>query len=394
MRKNFLETARIIFKELTHIKSDRDIFLIILIAPLFYALFYGSIYIYKSENEIPIVIVDEDKTFESRKFIRYMGASPFLEVCKMPDQSVIKKMLITEEKQAAIIVPEGYGKALKTGKQSTVKLLLNTQRFLHSNDVNKTVHSIIIKTNSDFNAENFKKKGFAKIQAESITNPIKENIQFLFNPAESYGDFLFPAILILLLHQTLLIGIAETTINEINRGEKGLFSRKEISPTQILIRKYSVYLTIYLIYFLLFASTGFELYGMKFKGNYFTAILLLIPGYLAVIAAGTLIGTIVKNKMKVLQVVAFSTYPLFFLSGYSWPSSSMPVLISTLAELLPFTHMLKGIARIGLMGADILQTRYELTMLLIITISLITVLYFRLKNIQNNNIHNKIDPED
>lgn len=55
-----------------------------------------------------------------------------------------------------------------------------------------------------------------------------------------------------------------------------------------------------------------------------------------------LIASFFRNKLSVLQVIAFTSYPFFFLTGFAWPELSFPPLMVWLGDLLPIKPFLFG----------------------------------------------------
>ena len=48
----------------------------------------------------------------------------------------------------------------------------------------------------------------------AVAEPISTEVRSLFNPGGYYGDFLLPGLLLLILQQTMLIGLAESIARE------------------------------------------------------------------------------------------------------------------------------------------------------------------------------------
>ena len=92
-------------------------------------------------------------------------------------------------------------------RSTEIKLFLNTQRFLHSNDLNKAVNQIALARGEEIRTKIFVSKGFSNAQAKEMSTPLKDEVIFLFNPSEAYGDFLIPAILNSYTSANIIYGI-------------------------------------------------------------------------------------------------------------------------------------------------------------------------------------------
>jgi ABC-2 type transport system permease protein len=103
-----------------------------------------------------------------------------------------------------------------------------------------------------------------------------------------------------------------------------------------------------------------------------------------------LLGSFVKSQALYMGILAFSTYPFFMTSGYSWPVVAMPLPVQWLAQIIPTTHFLHAGTRIVVMGGswgDIATDIYKLLILLGI-LSLLTA--WRLKTIKNRTLKTDI----
>ncbi|MGE5496899.1 MAG: hypothetical protein ACM3Q2_02450, partial [Syntrophothermus sp.] len=70
MTRRFKGMVAVLLREAEMIFRDKDLITIILLSPLFYAFFYASVYIYKAEQSVPVVVVDMDKSQMSQTLIR------------------------------------------------------------------------------------------------------------------------------------------------------------------------------------------------------------------------------------------------------------------------------------------------------------------------------------
>ncbi len=208
-------------REILVITHDVNIISVILIAPLFYAFFYSTVYINKVENKLPVAILDYDNSITSQKLITDLNAHQMINIVEKPlDYETGKKLLEKNDVQCLIIITKGFESDIKQMKGTKVKVYLNTTRFLVSNDINKAVTEVILEKAIEYRKEFFKNQGYSIEQSEQLVDPVRLDMRPLYNTTESYGDFILPGLLALIIHQTLLIGLAESVAKE--REEKTL----------------------------------------------------------------------------------------------------------------------------------------------------------------------------
>ncbi len=368
MRKWWAAFRKVFQRELGIIVRDRDILTIILLSPLFYAFFYGSVYLHKIESAIPIAVVDNDRSALSRAFTRSLDAHQMLLVQgSYPEMAAAKNALENWQVQAIVYLPNNFQDDIKNRKGSGLNVFLNGSKFMIANDVNKAVNEVAATFDAGVKWRYLKAEGLHPNQARKLVEPLQGEIRPLFNVTESYGDFLLPGLLALILQQTLLIGLAESMARETEAGEIGSwFSVAGDSAGTAIFGKAGFYLLLYSAYALLFFTLHFQLFKLPFSGSISTAVGLTLL-FLAVLSlAAIFVGSFFNSKLDALLILVFTSYPLFLLSGYSWPLDAMPRLLHGIALLLPGTPYFLAIDRIAMMGAGWRQVAPEVIHLIVL----------------------------
>lgn len=215
-----------------------------------------------------------------------------------------------------------------------------------------------------------------------IVEPVQPEIRPLFNVVESYGDFLLPGMMILILHQTLLIGLAESFAREREEGNIiPLFKQSNRSTAALIIGKGMFYFLLFGAYAFFYFTVVFNVFTIALKGSIPTLILITMLFLTAVIYFAIYLSSFFKRKIVALQFLTFTSYPVFLISGYSWPMESLPFVLKILANLLPSTPYFAAFTRVTQMGAgfgDIIPEVIHMAALLLLYF---TALHFRMKNL-------------
>lgn len=332
--------------------SDHSILLTVIIAPLLYAFFLGSIYLNKDIDNINFAVVDYDKTRTSRKICRLISSNPKINLIGNLDSYAVGVELIKNlEIEGFIVIGNGFEKELYRGNSETVKLYLNTTKFLPSNDINMVINQVILSVGSDIRLNYFESSEIPVIEAKQLTNQLVSQIYPIYNATNSYGDFLLPGLFFLILQQTLLIGLGESVSRD---GEKGtLISILNSTGIMGYIGGKSLYyIVLYMSYLLLFTVVVFPFFDIPNKVDVMPIVVVYLAFILSIISLTMLIGTFVRSQARMMEILAFTSYPFFLLSGYSWPVSSMPVPLQWLSSLLPTTPMMEAMSRLYIMGGN------------------------------------------
>jgi ABC-2 type transport system permease protein len=77
--------------------------------------------------------------------------------------------------------------------------------------------------------------------------------------------------------------------------------------------------------------------------------------------------------------MAFSTYPIFLITGYSWPFESLPLALQWLSNLLPTTPFIVLYTAIVQSGASLWDNPSVLLHLILLFAFYSTICFIRLK---------------
>ena len=367
-------------REIRIVTKDINIMSVILLAPLFYSFFYGSVYINKVERDVPVVVVDMDRTNTTQKLIRMLDAHQMISVTEtVPDYSTGIAEINNSDSQCMIFIPKGFEAELKSGKGGFIKIYLNTSRFLVSNDLNLAINEVLGYFNAGIKLKYFQTQGYTIEESKQLIEPVNTDLRPLFNYTESYGEFLIPGILVLVLQQTLLIGLSESMAKERENNTLGeLYEKSNYSTLAMVNGKGLFYFILFSAYALLFYTINFALFKINFKGSIPAVIVMTFLLLFAVIYIAIFVSSFFKRKIVALQFLSFLSFPVFLMSGYSWPMHSMPLPLQWIANLIPSTPYLGAFIRITQMGAGFGDVLPEIFHLMIIASAAFALVYIRL----------------
>ncbi len=379
----------LISHELRLVVSDHSILLTVIIAPLLYAFFLGSIYLNKDIDQIEFAVVDYDNTPTSRKLTRLMSASQKIDMIgylENYDDGVEKLMNL--EIQGFLVFTDGFEKELMRLEGTTLNLYLNTTQFLPSNDLNMAVNEVMLTVGSGIRLEYYEIQGIESHKAMQLINPVIAEVKPIYNVTNSYGGFLLPGLFFLILQQTLLIGLGESVGRD---NEKGILKRSLQSSNHgilnYIVGKTSYYAFLYLAYLLIFIAVVFPFFNLPIEGS-ITSILVVSMVFLVTIMLLTMIvGTFIVSQIRVMEILAFTSYPFFLLSGYSWPISSMPEPLQWLAALIPTTPIMEAMTRLFVMGGGWHDINHQIQHLLVLMFIYLVVFVWRLNFIKRKSAY-------
>ena len=386
MKQAFNKIKSLVLRELGIIAGDHSILLTVLVAPLLYALFLGSIYTYKEANQITLGIVDMDKTPTTRMLIRLIESSPQVNLIGELDsyEKAIDK-IYKMEVQAFLYFPANFEKELYKLNQADVKLFINTTRFLPSNELNKAIQKILITAGAGVRLKYYEAQGLTPKYAMRVVMPLQADIHPVYNPTNNYGDFLLPGLFLLILQQTLLLGFGESVARE---NEKKTYSELTKLAGNNLFNlfagKAGFYFILYIAYVIFFLSVIFPAFDLPVRGSLSALSVLSLLFLLSVLFYSFFIASFFNNQIRIMEVIAFTTYPIFLVSGYSWPITAMPVVLQWVSYTIPTTPFFASFIKINMMGAGWEHITPYLINLIILTVMSGFALYLRLRYLRDN----------
>ncbi|MEA2104235.1 MAG: ABC transporter permease [Candidatus Cloacimonadota bacterium] len=372
--KNILNVFK---RELGIVVSDKSILLTILIAPLLYAFFLGSIYIYKDADQINFAVVDMDNTQTTRELYRLMDANQKINLIgKLDSYSAGIDKMNRMKIQGFLYFPKGFEVKLKLLQGAGVNLYLNTTRFLPSNDLNNAVQTIMLTAGAGIRLRYFESKGIDPKQALELVEPIMADVHPIYNTTNSYGNFLLPGLFLLILQQTLLIGFGESISKENEKdGFKKLFQTAKFKISDLIIGKIGFYFFLYCAYFVFFFVIIFNFFEIPLLGSIVATIFLSLLFLFSVLFYTIFFASFFTSPKRYMEIMAFTSYPLFLICGYSWPISAMPLPLKWLAQTVPTTPFFNAFVKVSEMGANFQQVSgYILHLLILILFSYIAVI--------------------
>lgn len=363
MKKGLNDIYRIMTDELSHIFRDRGVMLIFIVAGILYPLLYNGIYYNEAVYEIPVAVVDHSNSSQSREFLRKLDATQEVRIsdrCLNIEEA--KRLFTDREVHGVVYIPSDYHLKLEQMEQATISIYNDMSSFLYYKGLMMATNFTMLDELRNIQINRYSMAGITGEQAEQLVEAIPGNDIALYNPGSGFASFLLPAMLILIIHQTLFFGIGMMAGTAKEEGRmhsqipkhlygKGIF--------RVIFGKALAYFLLYIpitIYILGFIPKFFNLPHI---GDFGTLCMFMIPFLLSAIFFSMAVSVFIKNRETGLITFLFFTVILLFLSGFSWPRQNMPDIWRWISYIFPSTHGVQGYIKINSMGASLPQVRFE-----------------------------------
>lgn len=355
IRQGFSELFHICVEELKVAFRDQGVLIFLILVPLAYPLIYAFIYTNEVVRDVPAAVVDADKSSLSRKFVRFVDASADVHIQSYCADMEEAKTLLKENKVYGVIyLPESFSSDIAAGRQTTVSIYCDMSGMLYYKAI------LLASTNAslDMNKQiQIKRLGNTTDRQDEIsTSPIEYEDISLFNPQDGFASFLIPAVLILIIQQTLLLGIGLSagTARENSRFRNLIPPGRYYQGTlRVVLGKSAAYFLIYSIISAYVLCCVPKLFRLVQIANPSTLLAFAIPYVLACIFFAMVCSVFIRHRETCMMVYVFTSIPLLFISGISWPGAAIPDFWKVVSWLFPSTFGINGYVRINTMGATL-----------------------------------------
>lgn len=348
------------YNELMDVLHDPGILIFILFVPLAYPLLYSWVYTGEVVREVPAVVIDECASQRSRAFISRVDASPDVRiVARLRTMDEARQWLVSHEAYGIYHIPRDFDLLLWRHEQAVVALYCDMSSMLYYKALLLSATDVSLEMNQDIKIE---RVGATTSRVEEITRqPVRYEHVRLYNPSGGFASFLFPPVLMLILQQTLLLGIGMQMGRTRERWQGFIipFDRRYKHPVQIVAGKTLVYLGIYLVMGIYAFTCVTRWFQLPMLGQYGTFLAFLVPYLLSCIFLAMTLSALIYRREDCILIFVFLSVPLLFLSGLSWPASAMPRFWTWVSWLFPSTFGMNGYVRIATMGCSLSDIRTE-----------------------------------
>ena len=360
--------------EWLHVLRDRRSLLIGLILPSLILLLTSNSFI-NTLKPLEMAVVDQDGTTVSRGLLGSVEGTNYFKLQSVPSRKKALSLLEQGRVRGTLLIPQNFSAALQEGKTSQIEILLNVPDPLSAGLSKGYLNSVI----EEYPLRFWETKGHLAEQKKAI-----EQFSFstLFNPDLDNYNFVIPALIGCILMSILPFLSAVSIVREKETGNFDRILASPASPLEFLSGKTAVYLTIGLFQFVLLCGIGVFGFGIPFRGDLFS--LMLLGGVFCVwtVLFGIMISTFTRHQMTALiSCVALTLLPAFIFSGLFFAPDSIPMPVRLVTYLVPsqyFTIIARGIF---LKGTSLLDWWPAFVTLCLITIVTLSITYLRFRRI-------------
>lgn len=340
----------LLLKEFLELRRDKSARLRLLVPPVLQMLLFGYAATFEVFN-VATVILDQDQTQESRALVAdFVHSSRVKLVTVATERRQVQDAVESSTAQLGIVVPQGFSQLLRKGQSAPLQVLVdgtNSNTALIALGYVGQISGVFGQAYA---------QDLAQRTGRALGRPlVNVNLQerYWYNPNLNSRWFFIPGLIGTLALITIVNLTAFAIVREREVGTLEQIMVTPIQPIEFIIGKTLPFFLIGLLEVSIVAAVGMLWFQVPFKGNPLVLLLGTSLFLLCVLAIGLLISTVCKTQQQAFASNFFVLNPMFILSGFSFPISSMPVALQWLTYLNPLRYFLVIIRATYLKGVGI-----------------------------------------
>jgi ABC-2 type transport system permease protein len=330
-----------------------------------YSVLYPQPYANQSVSKLSVTVVDHDKSDVSRDLIFNLNATAQIQITRHDlSDADAKEALKRGDIKGIIIIPNDFKKDLALNKNPSIAVGADSSYFLIFGAVVEGAMKAIFTQSASIKVVNQLKKDVPLASAKDSYLAYSLNVINLFNKDNSYTQYVVPAVFILILQQTMLIGlgILGGGINERMKNREDAYF-KTAPVWQLFLSRILIFGSIFFVHMLFYFGYSFELFDVTRLSSIADIITFGIAFIFASLSFGLFLGSLFSSREIATPLVLFSSLPIIFSAGFIWPVEALPTFIYDLGLCIPVIPAIHGFLGLNQMGADFYMVIDDYTLL-------------------------------
>ena len=367
----------IITREFRAISTSYAVLLVLMGGIFVYGLLYNYMYAPNIVTKAPIAVVDNSHSSLSRQYIRWLNATPQIEIyAQAMDYHEAQEWMKEGKIQGILYLPHNFEDRVFRGEEAVFSLYATTDAFLYYEALQEASSRVMLAINDAYRPDGTVFLPPQGLIAVAMAKPVNISGTALYNYTEGYGSYLIPAVMMVIIFQTLLMVIGMVTGDEYQTG--GIraylpFGTGWKTAARIVAGKTFVYCMLYALFAFFLLGLLPHFFSIPNIGSGKDIIIMLIPYLLATSFFGLAASRWFTDSEAPLLMIAFFSVGYIFLSGVSYPLELMPWYWQAAHYVVPAAPAVLAFVKLNSMGGTLADIRPEM-----ITLWIQVIVYFLL----------------
>lgn len=314
-------------KEFLHILRDGGTLRLAVMLPAMQLLLFG--FIDQTVHDVPTVIVDQDRSVDSRLLMDQLTASGTFKITALtasPDEA--RRRIRSGNAKVAVVIPPRFRNRRIRGQRAQMLVLIDGSDSTVSAQALAAINGLVANNNA------------ISVRTVQPRDGLAAQPMILFNPEGRTANFLIPGLVAILLYFVAVALSATSIVREREQGTLEQLLVTPVHPLGLMLGKLGPYLFVGLAEMTL--VLGLMRYGFRvpIAGSLALLYAVALIYVFSLLSLGLLISTRAKTQAQAFQLTQMSALPSIFLSGYIFPFEGLPTFLKAVGIMLPPTHMI------------------------------------------------------
>lgn len=326
--------------EMRQIFNDKLLALMVFAVPLLYAALFGSIYVSAVLTNIPLGIVDLDRSALSREVADAFANEPrFKIISELGSYAQLEEGMKNGTVRAGVVIPEDFAANVALHRPTEILMVYDASNLIWGLNIRRYTVEVVNKFSTDHAAAYLAGLGLSTREISNTLNTVSCNIEVLYNPTYSYTTFIIMGLFILIIHQLGLLCVGLTVTREKERNTWIQYLAATVPAWKIFFGKSLPYFLASIFNYALLIWFAVHLVHVKVEGQASLILALGLAFILIITPLGFYLSVRAANSLQITRWLMLLSVPFFFIAGYTWPKTHIPAAINGLAALLPYNWM-------------------------------------------------------
>ena len=306
---------------------------------IFNAVFYLTFMQDGLPHDLPVGIVDCDRSSTSRSFCQQLDATQLSQVVYYDDLHRARRDMQTGRLTAFIVIPEGFNDDIQASRQPHIAYYVNSLYFVGGALSYSNILTMLNLTNGAVQRQFLRARGVSEGEILSRIQPIVLDAHQIGNTTTSYGVYLNSVLLPGVLEMIVILITVYAVGSELKYGtSRHLMKTAGGSLVKAITGKMAVYTLIFTVLGISLELFLYHWLHYPIKGSVWWMCLDILLLVAAAQAAGLFIIGLFPNLRLAVSVGAIYSVLGFSLAGFTLPVEAMLPGLRGFSAIFPLRH--------------------------------------------------------
>jgi ABC-2 type transport system permease protein len=351
-------------KEFRQIQRDRRSLVLILVMPIILTVLFGKALETGELRDIPLAMVNLDSSPESNVIVTAFSTYAEIHLQRQLATTEEAQALLARGKiKAAIVIPSGFMRAIESGGEAQLQLLLDGTDNVSAPIVEGVAQRVIQRYNTERAIKGLWARGVRPDRGLRLVRPVYVQSEIRYNPGLQFLSYVMPGVIGLTLQLLTVMLMAISITRERERGTLDQLLASPISRAELILGKILPYFGISLVNVATILFVADRWFNVPAAKNLPLLVALCCLFVLSSLATGVLISVVSRSQFQAVQIAVFYVLPVFLLSGAFGHLEAIPAYIRPISYLFPLMYFSRAVRAVTLRGADLAQISTDLAAL-------------------------------